>query len=150
MGDKWQEGGTLFPRALRTMSVTKQQIIARGLANQCPNCGGASLFPPKSFRINRRCPGCGVGLDRGAGFFLGPWVLNYTIVVFGIVLPTLVLGVRGWLPWPATLAIAAAGCLVVPALLYRSTWSWWLMLYFYFLPGSLPANGGTAGQADED
>jgi hypothetical protein len=39
---------------------------------------------------------------------------------------------------------------LVPALLYRSTWSSWLMLYFYFLPESLPANGGPIGAQEED
>jgi uncharacterized protein (DUF983 family) len=133
------------------MSVTRAQIIQRGLSRQCPNCGRPhTLFPPRSFRVHRRCPVCGTGFDRGEGFFLGPWVINYTFVVFGFVLPAIVLGVRGFIPWSATLLIAAFGCTVIPFLLYRSTWSWWLMLYFYFLPDHLPANGGAAGAQEED
>jgi len=133
------------------MSVTPGQIISRGLTNRCPNCGERSLFPPRSLRINRRCPVCGVGFDRGEGFFLGPWVLNYTVTVFIFVLPSIVLGVRGVLPWSVSLALAALGALLLPVLLYRAAWSWWLAIYFFFLPGNLPANGGpVCSEAEED
>lgn len=132
------------------MEVRRSQIIRRGLGNQCPNCGRHTLFPPASLRIHRRCPNCGTGFDRGEGFFLGPWVLNYTVAVFLFVIPAIVAGARGAIPWSASLALAAVGCTVIPILLYRSTWSWWLMLYFYFLPQSLPANGGPTGAQEED
>src|SRR5687768_1172363 len=132
------------------MEVRRSQIIGRGMANRCPNCGHRTLFPPRSLRIHRRCPACGTGFDRGEGFFLGPWVLNYTVAVFFFVIPAIVAGARTVIPWSASLAIASAGCILVPALLYRSTWSWWLMLYFYFLPESLPANGGPIGAQEED
>ena len=132
------------------MTVTKAKIIARGLSNRCPNCGGRTLFPPNSLRIHRRCPHCGTGFDRGEGFFLGPWVLNYTIAVFVFVLPAIIAGARGAIPWMASLVLAGLGCTLLPLLLYRSTWSWWLMLYFFFLPDSLPANGGPIGAQEED
>lgn len=131
-------------------TITKRQIIARGLTHRCPNCGERTLFPPKSLRIRRRCPQCGTGFDRGEGFFLGPWVLNYTVAAFVFVLPAIVAGAHGVIPWIATWVIAIFGCIVLPWLLYRSTWSWWLMLYFYFLPERLPANGGAIGEAEED
>jgi uncharacterized protein (DUF983 family) len=132
------------------MRVTKGQILARGVTNRCPNCGQRTLFPRRSFRVHRRCPNCGTGFDRGEGFFLGPWVLNYSTAVFVFVLPAILAGARGVIPWSVALALAALGCTAVPALLYRSTWSWWLMLYFFFLPQSLPANGGSTGAAEED
>jgi uncharacterized protein (DUF983 family) len=132
------------------MPVTKRQILARGISIRCPNCGERTLFPPRSFRINRRCSNCGTGFDRGEGFFLGPWVLNYSLSVFCFVLPAIILGTRKVIPWSVALVLAVAGCLILPALLYRATWSWWLMLYFYFLPQNLPANGGATGSAEED
>jgi len=132
------------------VNVTRSQIIARGLSNCCPNCGNHTLFPPRSLRINPRCPACGLDLDRGEGFFLGPWCINYTIVVFGIVLPAIVLANSARLPWNAAFVVAAIGCLLVPALLYRVSWSWWLMLYFYVSPERLPANGGAVGINAED
>jgi uncharacterized protein (DUF983 family) len=132
------------------MTVTRAQIVSRGLKLRCPNCGERTLFPPKSLQIRRRCPVCGTGFDRGEGFFLGPWVLNYTTAVVVFVLPAIVAGVRGVISSGASLVIALIGCTVVPVLLYRVSWSWWLMLYFYFLPQSLPANGGPLGVDEED
>jgi uncharacterized protein (DUF983 family) len=132
------------------MNVTRAQIIRRGLANRCPNCGERTLFPPRSFRVHRRCPSCGTGFDRGEGFFLGPFVLNYTVCVFFFVLPAILLGSAGVIPWGVALVLAGLGCLVLPALLYRRMWSAWLMLYFYFIPQRLPANGGATGAEEED
>jgi hypothetical protein len=76
--------------------------------------------------------------------------LNYTVAVFLFVLPALVLGSRGVISWTTSLVIAGIGCTLIPVLLYRSTWSWWLMLYFYFLPQALPSNGGATGSLEED
>ena len=132
------------------MPVTKLQILRRGMSNRCPNCGQRTLFPPRSLRPNPRCVACGLDIERGEGFFLGPWCINYSIVVFGIVLPAIVLANSGYLPWGVAFAIAATGCIVVPALLYRLSWSWWLMLYFFFSPERLPANGGATGILAED
>jgi uncharacterized protein (DUF983 family) len=132
------------------MTVTKGQIISRGLSNRCPNCGERTLFPRGSLRVNRKCSNCGLDLDRGEGFFLGPWCLNYGIVVFGVVLPVIVLANLGIIPWGVALGVSAVGCFGIPALLYRSSWSWWLMIYFFFLPQRLPANGGPIGLTAED
>lgn len=77
-------------------------------------------------------------------------MLNYTISVLVFVIPGIVAGVRGAISWWLAISIAIFGCAVVPVGLYRRTWSWWLMLYFYFLPHSLPANGGPVGEAEED
>ena len=117
---------------------------------QCPNCGNRTLFPRGSLRIRHRCPVCETALDRGPGFFLGPLVINYTLCVFAFVLPAIIAGVSGAIPLTAALVIAGVGCTVLPALIYRFTWSWWLMGYFYFLPESLPANGGPIGADEED
>jgi uncharacterized protein (DUF983 family) len=136
--------------ALFRMTVTRSQILARGVANRCPNCGEHSLFPPKSLRIHPRCPVCQVDLDRGEGFFLGPWVINYTVIVFALVLPVLLLANAGVFSWTVGWVVAGIICFVGPAILYRSAWSWWLMLYFFVTPERLPANGGPVGSAAED
>jgi hypothetical protein len=39
---------------------------------------------------------------------------------------------------------------VLPALLYRRSWGWWLTVYFFFLPQKLPANHGAFGEAAEE
>src|ERR1700694_958204 len=100
------------------MTVTRAQIVKRGLTNRCSNCGHRTLFPPKSFRVRRLCPDCGTGFDRSEGFFLGPWILNYTVAVFVFVLPAIVAGARGMMPWSVLLTVAAVGCTVAPVVLY--------------------------------
>jgi hypothetical protein len=40
-------------------------------------------------------------------------------------------------------AAAVAAGITLPVLLYRPSKSLWLMTYYAFLPGDLPANGGT-------
>lgn len=123
------------------MQVTRSQIIARGLTNHCPNCGRHTLFKPDSrFKINERCANCGLKFDRGDGFFLGPFVINYGVTAFGFVLPVLFLYFFGVLRPVATIVTAATGAIALPILFYRMSWSWWLMLYFYFLPQKLPNN----------
>ena len=53
----------------------------------------------------------------------------------------MVLGVRGVLPLKLAIGLAVAlGGFGVPLLLYRSSWSWWLMIYFFFFPYRLPVN----------
>ena len=131
------------------MNVTRGQILSRGLRNRCPNCGEATLFVPGALlKVNPACPACGLRFDRGEGFFLGAFIVNYTATVFLFVLPVVALGVARGLATAAIAAVAGAGALFIPLLLYRSSWSWWLMSYFYFLPEKLPNN--RTGQAPED
>lgn len=68
------------------MQVTSSQIIKRGLQRQCPNCGKPLMFAPR-MRLLARCPECSLRWDRGNGFFLGAMVCNYTVTVFGLMLP---------------------------------------------------------------
>src|SRR5882724_2733092 len=102
------------------MPVTRRQIIRRGLSGHCPNCGGHTLFPPGAhFTIHERCANCGLKFNRGEGFFLGPFVINGTMTA---------------------IIAAGTGAFVLPLLLYRRSWSWWLLAYFFFLPQKLPQN----------
>ena len=130
------------------MKVTRRQIVRRGLAGRCPNCGERTLFPPgRGFRVNRECSRCGLIFDRGDGFFLGPLVLNYGLTVFGFLALVVAGFALGTISSRTALIIAGAGIFVLPVLLYRMTWSWWLMVYFYFLPQKLLLNHD---ELDED
>lgn len=134
-----------------TMPVPRRQIIARGLANHCPNCGRHTLFQPGAlFKINARCANCGMKFDRGEGFFLGPFVINYGVTAFGFVVPVVLLYFFGKLGATATIALAGTGAIIMPALLYRLSWSWWLMTYFCFLPQKLPNNRNELREDEEE
>lgn len=119
--------------------VRHRDIVRRGLRCECPNCGQAKLFR-SLLRIHHRCPFCGMTLERGDGYFLGPLCINYGIVVFGFVAPLLLAGVAEWIPIKLALALGLIGALLIPIALYRFCWSLWLMIYYFCLPDELHAN----------
>jgi len=131
------------------MKVTRARIIANGIICRCPNCGEPTIFAPgRLFKVNESCPNCGLRIEKGDGAFLGPFVINYGVTAFGIVIPVILLYASGRLGATATLSIALAAALVAPLLLYRLSWGWWLMLYYLFLPGNLPGN--LEGRPEDD
>jgi DNA-directed RNA polymerase subunit RPC12/RpoP len=135
------------------MKVTRGQIVARGLTNRCPNCGGRTLFKPgKPFVLNPACPRCGLRLERDEGFFLGSMSLNYGVTLVGCLAPIIVLAWCGVLSLATAAILAGAGAVIFPLLFYRSSRSWWLMNYYVFLPQHLPANRDQArdGEAGDE
>lgn len=120
------------------MQVSRWRILARGLTLRCPNCGHPDIFT--GLRLRATCPLCFMALQRGSGWWLGPLVINYGLVVFALVLPSIGAGLLGWIPlrWGVILALASG--LLAPLLLYRWSWSLWLLVYYLVLPRELPAN----------
>lgn len=132
------------------MKVTRVQIIGRGLTNRCPNCNGRTLFKPGAlFEINRECGICGLKIERDEGFFLGSLSLNYGVTVICFLLPVLLLWLTQVLNGTTAAVLAGIGAIGFPMLFYRSSRSWWLMSYYYFLPDHLPVNR-SAPAAGED
>jgi len=120
--------------------VGTRQLLARGLRKQCPNCGQSDLFK-SALRINHRCTHCGMTLERGDGYYLGPLCINYGFVAIGFVAPVLLAGfLFDALPWKWALGIAIIGAALLPFAFYRTTWSLWLMIYYICLPDELHAN----------
>lgn len=138
--------------APRAYNVSRGQIVVRGLTNRCPNCGDRTLFKPGTlFELNKTCAACGFQFNRGndEGFFLGSMSLNYGVTLIGYLLPVMLLAYFKVIGTTTAIVLAGVGAILVPALLYRSSRSWFLMNYYFFLPHHLPANGG-AGRAGED
>jgi uncharacterized protein (DUF983 family) len=123
------------------MKVTRGQIIARGLTNRCPNCGGRTLFRAGTlFELNGACARCGLHFERDEGFFLGSMSLNYGVTLIGFLAPVIALAWYRVIPIVTAVVLAGAGAILGPMLFYRSSRSWWLMNYYVFLPQHLPAN----------
>ncbi len=135
------------------MKVTRGQIVARGLTNCCPNCGSRTLFQSGAlFTMNKQCSKCGFEIARGndEGFFLGSMSLNYGVTLIGFLVPIGLLAYNHVLSIKVACTLALIGAVVVPALLYRSSRSWFLMNYYFVLPQHLPANGGKGRAGDDD
>jgi len=125
------------------MEVTRGQIVSRGLTNRCPNCAGRTLFQAgRFFSLNKECPACGLKIDRAndEGFFLGSMSLNYGVTLVVFLVPVMLLAYYGVIGVTAAVVLAGVGSIVFPALCYRSSRSWWLMIYYLVLPHHLPAN----------
>lgn len=123
------------------MKVTRVQIVARGLTNRCPNCGGRTLFKAGTlFEVNEACPQCGLKIERDEGFFLGSLSLNYAVTLVAFLLPVMLLAYFDVIGGTLAMVLAGVGAVLVPALFYRSSRSWWLMNYYLVLPRHLPAN----------
>jgi uncharacterized protein (DUF983 family) len=71
--------------------LTVPRLLARGLARRCPVCGASGLFR-RWFVLRERCSRCNFRLEqRIEGHWLGSLGMN-TIVSFGALLVTLVVG----------------------------------------------------------
>jgi uncharacterized protein (DUF983 family) len=65
-------------RARRSGEPGVVRALARGATRRCGRCGGGRLFRGW-FRIERRCPRCGLRLEREEGGFLGAMTINYAV-----------------------------------------------------------------------
>ena len=123
------------------IKVTRVQIVGRGLLNRCPNCGGKTLFRKGSlFELNKECPTCGLKIERDEGFFLGSMSLNYGVTIVVFLTPVMLLAYWGRIGTTLAIVLAGIGSIGFPMLFYRASRSWWLMQYYLFFPGHLPAN----------
>lgn len=144
---------TPIPEKPPKLKVTRWRIVARGLTNRCPNCGGRTLFRKGAwFTVNTSCPKCGLPIERDGdeGFFLGSMSLNYGATLVFFLTPVAILAFRGVISPVVAIVLAGVGALAVPALLYRCSRSWWLMNYYFFLPHHLPANRQGPPPAGQD
>ncbi len=129
--------------------VTRSRIVSRGLRNRCPNCGQEPLFRG-GFQIHESCPGCGLSHELGEGFFLGSMSINYGVTVVAFLVPVLVLYLTGVFSGLTAAVAAGVGALLFPVVFYRSSRSWWLMAYYFFLPHHLPANRRELDEGEDE
>jgi len=110
------------------MTVSRLQVVSRGLRNRCPNCGGATLFKVGTlFEVNPGCAKCGLRFERDEGFFIGSMSLNYGVTLVGFLTPVMLLAFNGVIGTTTAIVLAGVGSVGFPMLFYRSSRSWWLM-----------------------
>lgn len=122
------------------MAVTRKQIVARGLLQRCPNCGGPCIFRGL-FKTNERCENCNFLIEREDGFFVGAMAINYAVAGFPLIV-LFVLVFLEKLTATQAIIISIVWGLLVPILFYRTSKALWLTLVYLCVPHLLPANGG--------
>jgi uncharacterized protein (DUF983 family) len=130
-----------MPPGARRKRATRGDVLLRALLQRCPKCGQGRIFA-RGFTMAHACPVCGLGFERGDGFFLGAMSLNYGVTVCCVLSPIALLWMADVLPgdWAVGLGVAAAA--LFPIVFYRWSRSLWLGFYFFFLLHELRQKDG--------
>lgn len=122
------------------MKVSPSKIFFRGVAGKCPNCGASKEYLFRTyFKTHRECQVCDLELHQD-GFYLSALVINYGLVVFGYIIPLLLLSYAVHLPREVLFGAMFLGSIGFPFLIYRWSWTLWLGTYYLFIPHELPRN----------
>lgn len=117
------------------LDVRPTVMLARGLAHNCPACGGRHVFR-RWFHMEHRCPTCTLLFERVEGHWIGSLGLN-TTVVFGVMLIVLLAGSLIGYPNPpyAALMIAEISiALLGPLLFFPSSRMMWTAMDLLMRP----------------
>ncbi len=113
-------------------------MLGRAMIASCPNCGSRGLFR-SWFKVQERCPACGILLERGEShdYWLGGMMFN---IALSEGLAVFVVGLAIYVTYPdiAWNAIwfgAIALMLLAPFLLYPVSRVVWLAFDLIFRPG---------------
>ena len=121
------------------LKISRKTILKRCLHLLCPNCGQAKIGR-SLIDISDKCSNCGMLIKRSNGLFIGPICINYGIVAFFLICPTLILGFSGVLHLNLALTLTSIMSFTFPVLFYSASWSFWLLIYYLCLPKELYNN----------
>lgn len=110
--------------------------VLRALTLRCPECGARGLFR-NWLRLNPRCPGCALKLDRAhPDHFVGAYLVNLIIaeLLFAAGLGIWLLAVWPDVPWHRIEVVAVAAMLLSPLVTYPFTRTVWLAADLIFDP----------------
>ena len=130
-------------RAKRTV------FLVRGLKGQCPRCRSARIFASR-YRLQEKCPGCGLPLEKEDGWSLGAIPLNYAFTCLFWILPVALAFIAGALGLAAALILAGTGAILRPFITYRLSTSVWVGVYYAVLPHELDLQPGKKNGAPAD
>jgi uncharacterized protein (DUF983 family) len=114
-------------------------MLRRGLCRRCPWCGGRGAFFTGWFAKEPQCLHCGLRWRRGdVGFELGAAAIAAIICMGPLVLA---LGVMAAITWPELaivplVLVLGLGALVLPVLLYPSSYTTWQAIDIVMRPVS--------------
>jgi uncharacterized protein (DUF983 family) len=108
-------------------------LLERGLFWRCPVCGKGKLFQG-IFKMNERCPFCGLVYEREEGYFSSAMAINLVASELLITLIVLPLALNPQIPLVPLLLWASPTPILLPLLFYRHSRSFWLSFNHYFNP----------------
>jgi len=102
---------------------------------RCPQCRKGPLFATRfGFKLNERCPVCGLKFDRGNGYFTGAWAINLVIAEFVGTAIWLPLAFNRSVPVNEVTLIAIVVSVGLPILGYRPSRALWIAIDRLFNP----------------
>ena len=103
------------------------KMLTRAFGLRCPWCGGRKVLR-SWFALRKQCPACGVEYDRGDGFWLGGYVINFGVTQFFLI-AFITVGIALTTPHSPALKLVLGGVaesIVVPILFFpfsRTIWA---------------------------
>jgi len=114
-------------------------MFARALGLRCPRCGARGILR-SWFKMNARCPKCGLALDRGESedYWLGGYAINLIVSETIALIGTLIYIVSSWPEMPYAVWIGVTLAALTPVLFYpfsRTVWLAWDLSFRPHEPG---------------
>jgi uncharacterized protein (DUF983 family) len=103
-------------------------MVGRALMLRCPNCGSRGLMK-NWFKMNDRCPGCGLRVEReGHDYMAGSVMFNLVLaeLIFAVALVGYLLIVWPTVNWDSLEIAAPLGMAVAPFVLFPFSKLVWL------------------------
>ena len=99
----------------------------RALLLRCPRCGQGKVFR-RFVLMNRDCPSCDLGFDRGDGYWLGSMMFNMAFAM-GTVIVVFLLVLLLTSPdpnWDLTIILVVVSALLSPLLFFPFSRTLWI------------------------
>ena len=111
--------------------------LGRGILLRCARCGGRGVM--KSwFTMHRRCPHCGLVLDRGesSDYWLGAYTINFIVAEFVAVLliVAMILFMLPDISWTVVQWASIVAAVAMPILFFPFSRTLWLALDLWARP----------------
>jgi uncharacterized protein (DUF983 family) len=130
-----------FARGSMRRMVT---MVGRALVLRCPNCGSRGLLK-NWFRMNDRCPACGLRVEReGNDYMAGSVMFNLVLaeLIFAVALVGYLLLVWPKVNWDALGIVAPLAMAVAPFVLFPFSKLVWLAADLALRPAHASELGG--------